>query len=72
VQVARGEEVLDFRAEREVIVSGGTYNSPQLLMLSGIGRPDELAQLQIAAVAESAEIGLNLSDHPTAGVVYAS
>ena len=72
VQVARGDEVLDFRAEREVIVSGGAYNSPQLLMLSGLGRPDELAALQIPVVAEAPEVGLNLSDHPTAGVVYAS
>jgi choline dehydrogenase-like flavoprotein len=72
VQVARGADVLELRAEREVIVSGGAYNSPQLLMLSGIGRPDELAQLQIAAVAEAPEVGMNLSDHPTAGVVYAS
>jgi choline dehydrogenase len=73
VQVAGGGgEVEDFRAEREVVVSGGAYNSPQLLMLSGIGRPDELAQLQIPAVAESPEVGMNLSDHPTAGVVYAS
>ena len=30
------------RAEREVILSGGSINSPQLLMLSGIGDPDEL------------------------------
>ena len=41
-------------------------------MLSGIGRPEELAALQIPAVAESREVGMNLSDHPTAGVVYAS
>src|SRR4051794_24826915 len=72
VQAARGDDVLDLRAEREVIVSGGAYNSPQVLMLSGIGRPEELAALQIAAVAESREVGMNLSDHPTAGVVYAS
>jgi choline dehydrogenase len=72
VQAARAGELLEFRAEREVIVSGGAYNSPQLLMLSGVGRPEELALLQIPVVAESREVGLNLSDHPTAGVIYAS
>jgi choline dehydrogenase len=72
VQAARAGELLEFRAEREVIVSGGAYNSPQLLMLSGIGRPEELAILQIPVVAEAREVGMNLSDHPTAGVIYAS
>jgi len=41
-----------------------------LLTLSGIGRPDELELLQIPLVAESAEVGMNLQDHPTAGVTY--
>jgi choline dehydrogenase len=70
VQGVRLSEQLEFRAEREVIVAGGTYNSPQLLMLSGIGRPDELEQLQIGVVAESPEVGLNLHDHPNIGVNY--
>jgi choline dehydrogenase len=72
VQAARAGDALEFRAEREVIVSGGAYNSPQLLMLSGLGRPEELELLQIPVVAESREVGLNLSDHPACGVVYAS
>jgi choline dehydrogenase-like flavoprotein len=72
IQAAAGGELVELRAEREVIVSGGAYNSPQLLMLSGLGRPEELAALQIPVVAEAPELGLNLSDHPTAGVVYAS
>ncbi|HVS29257.1 MAG TPA: FAD-dependent oxidoreductase [Solirubrobacteraceae bacterium] len=71
----RGErlgEELDFRAEREVIVCGGAYNSPQLLMLSGIGRPDELELLQIPVVAEVPGVGLNLHDHPNAGCIWLS
>ena len=44
-----------------MIVCGGAYNSPQLLTLSGIGRPDELELLQIPLVAESPEVGMNLS-----------
>ena len=58
------------RAEREVIVCCGAYNTPQLLMLSGIGRPDELMELQIEPVAESPEMGLNLHDHPNMGAVW--
>ena len=42
VAAMRGGETLTWQAEREVIVCGGAYNSPQLLTLSGIGRPDEL------------------------------
>lgn len=70
VRGVRLGEVLDFRASTEVIVSCGAYNSPQLLMLSGLGRPDELAGLQIDPVAESPGVGLNLSDHPVCGAVY--
>ncbi|HET8821215.1 MAG TPA: GMC family oxidoreductase N-terminal domain-containing protein [Thermoleophilaceae bacterium] len=67
---ARLSEMIVHRAEREVIVCGGSYNSPQLLMLSGLGRPAELADLQIEVVAELPEVGLNLHDHPNAGAVY--
>ena len=70
VAAMRGGETLTWQAEREVIVCGGAYNSPQLLMLSGIGRPEELELLQIELVAESPEVGMNLQDHPTAGVTY--
>jgi choline dehydrogenase-like flavoprotein len=62
----------DARAEREVIVSCGAYDSPKLLMLSGIGRPEELEKLQIPLVAHAPEIGANLQDHPTAGCVWLS
>ena len=67
---ARLSEMVVNRAEREVIVCCGAYNTPQLLMLSGIGRPDELAELQIEPVAESPEMGLNLHDHPNMGAVW--
>ena len=67
---APGQEAVEFRAGGEVIVCGGTYNSPQLLMLSGIGRPEELELLQIPVVAESPGIGTNLSDHINATVCW--
>jgi len=70
VAAGRVGEVLEWRAQREVIVCGGTYNSPQLLTLSGLGRPEELELLQIPVVAESREVGMNLSDHPAAGITY--
>jgi choline dehydrogenase len=51
------------RAEREVILAAGAIGSPQLLMLSGIGRPDELRALGIAAHADSPDVGRHLQDH---------
>ena len=50
-------------ARREVIVSGGPINSPQLLKLSGIGPADELRALGIPVVADLPGVGENLQDH---------
>ncbi|WP_049572080.1 GMC family oxidoreductase [Streptomyces sp. SBT349] len=61
---------LTFAADREVILSAGAYGSPQLLMLSGVGAPDELAALGIAPVAESPRVGHNLADHLVVPLVY--
>ncbi|RAI46056.1 GMC family oxidoreductase, partial [Rhodoplanes roseus] len=58
------------RAEREVILSGGSINSPQLLMLSGIGDPDALAALGIGVTAARPAVGKNLQDHVAALVMY--
>jgi len=51
------------RAAREVILCGGSINSPQLLMLSGIGDPDHLADYGIRAVTPLRGVGQNLQDH---------
>jgi choline dehydrogenase len=51
-------------AQREVILCGGAFNSPQLLMLSGIGPADELRALGIEPVLDLPGVGRNLSDHP--------
>jgi len=51
------------RATREVIVSGGSINSPKLLELSGIGQGDRLRALGIAPVHELPGVGENLRDH---------
>ncbi len=66
----RREETV--RAAREVIVSGGALQSPQLLMLSGIGPADELRRLGIAVVADRPEVGANLQDHLDYTLVYRS
>jgi 4-pyridoxate dehydrogenase len=49
-------------AEREVILCGGAYNSPQLLMLSGIGPADHLREIGIAPIVDL-PVGQNLQDH---------
>jgi choline dehydrogenase len=60
----------EIRAEREVILSAGAYNSPQLLMLSGIGPADHLAQRMIEVEADLPDVGQNLQDHLNSGVIY--
>ena len=50
-------------AAREVIVCGGAVNSPQLLMLSGVGPAAELRRHGIAVVADAPDVGANLQDH---------
>jgi choline dehydrogenase len=57
------------RAEREVIVSGGTYHSPVLLMLSGIGPAEDLALFGIP-VKQDLPVGHNLQDHCMVNVNY--
>ena len=51
------------RAHREIILCGGTVNSPQLLMLSGIGDPAELRRHDIPVHANLPSVGSNLQDH---------
>ncbi|MCA1426585.1 GMC family oxidoreductase N-terminal domain-containing protein [Bradyrhizobium sp. NBAIM16] len=58
----RGGQPVEVRANKEVILSGGSYNSPQLLQLSGIGSPDLLQQHGIA-VRHALPVGEGLQDH---------
>ena len=71
VEVERDGRLETAYAEREVLVCGGAVNSPQLLMLSGIGPADALGRLGIDVVADRAGVGENLQDHLIVGVRYA-
>jgi choline dehydrogenase-like flavoprotein len=70
VQAQRLGELHELRAEREVILCGGSYNSPHLLMLSGVGPAETLGVLQIPVVEDLPGVGQNLQDHPAAGLTW--
>jgi 4-pyridoxate dehydrogenase len=63
VEYAREGDVRVVQVEREVILSGGVINSPQLLMLSGMGDPDRLSEHGIRAAVALPGVGRNLQDH---------
>ncbi len=63
--------VRSVRAAREVILCGGVYNSPQLLMLSGIGPADQLRELGIEPRVDLPGVGRNLSEHAAFWSEYA-
>ena len=63
VQFRRNAVLETARAAGEVLLAGGAYNSPQLLMLSGIGPADELKALGIAPLLHLPAVGQNLSEH---------
>ena len=62
VEAESGGEVFTVEAS-EVILSGGAINSPQLLMLSGVGPADHLTELGISVVSDLPGVGENLRDH---------
>lgn len=68
VRYARNEIAQEVSARREVVLCGGVINSPQLLMLSGIGPADHLRSLGIPVLADLPGVGQNLQDHPMARV----
>jgi choline dehydrogenase len=68
VEYLHGGRTLELRASREVILSGGAINSPQLLQLSGIGDPGHLASVGVKVQAPLPGVGQNLQDHLAVGV----
>jgi len=63
VEFSTGGKVHRARAAQEVILCGGTFNSPQLLQLSGVGPPGLLQRLGLKVVRASAKVGENYHDH---------
>lgn len=75
--VAKGDQVLSqtngvqtIGARKEVILPAGTFNSPRILELSGIGSADLLQSLGIKVVVDNHYIGENLQNHPFTGIVF--
>lgn len=72
VEYVRNGKTRIVRAEREVILCGGVYNSPQLLLLSGVGPAAELQQYGIRPVVDLPGVGRNLSEHPAVMIEFAA
>jgi choline dehydrogenase-like flavoprotein len=70
VEATQLGETRELRAEREVILCGGSYNSPQLLMLSGVGPAEHLAMREVEVLLDQPAVGENLSDHAAAYNVW--
>ncbi|MBT4671868.1 MAG: choline dehydrogenase [Rhodospirillaceae bacterium] len=70
VRYAKGGQIHNATARREVILSAGAYNSPQILLLSGIGPGAELAELGIETVLDAPNVGRNLHDHLSFHTTY--
>lgn len=72
VEYIRGGERQVIRAEKEVVLCAGVFGTPQILMLAGIGAPDELRGHGIQVVHELPGVGANLRDHAACPVVWES
>lgn len=59
-----------FQAKKEIILSAGAINSPQLLMLSGIGDKTQLSEAGIQCVYDLPAVGKGLQDHPVVPLIY--
>jgi choline dehydrogenase-like flavoprotein len=63
VAYRKGRDTLEVHADKEVILCGGAFQSPQLLQLSGIGRPQDITPHGIEMQHELSGVGQNLQDH---------
>jgi choline dehydrogenase len=70
VEASQLGQAQELRAERETILCGGAYNSPQLLMLSGVGPAEHLAMREIEVLLDQPAVGENLGDHPSTYTVF--
>jgi choline dehydrogenase len=72
VEFAQKKQKVQVRALREVILSGGAVNTPQMLLLSGIGDGEILKRFDIPVVCELKGVGRNLQDHLDCSIQYES
>jgi choline dehydrogenase len=72
VEFAQSKEKKQARASREVLLSGGAVNTPQVLLLSGIGDPAILKRFDISVVTDLKGVGKNLQDHLDCSIQYES
>lgn len=71
VHVRRADGTIQtVRARQEVVLCTGAIDTPRLLMLSGLGRAEDLRRLGIAAVADLPGVGENLLDHPESVIIW--
>ncbi len=70
VEFAQNKRAVKVRAAREVILSGGAVNTPQVLLLSGIGDSTTLQRFGISVVADLKGVGNNLQDHLDCSIQY--
>ena len=72
VEYTQNGDLKQAHATTEVIVSGGTVESPKLLLLSGIGPADQLRHLGMDVLVDLPGVGQNLHDHTLAPLIYAA
>ncbi len=70
IEYFKNGKLIKANADREVLISGGVFGSPQLLMLSGIGPADHLKDVGIEPVIDLKGVGKNLQDHMACLVHY--
>ncbi|KAL7928636.1 putative choline dehydrogenase [Trichoderma chlorosporum] len=70
VQVSTNNQTYTINAKKEVIVSGGTFQTPQLLQVSGVGPAALLKKFNIPVVADRPGVGQNMGDHVFFGIAY--
>jgi choline dehydrogenase len=72
LEYRRGNELRREYVEREVLLAGGTYNSAQLLLLSGIGPAEALKRLGVQPLLDLRGVGANLSEHLRAPMTFST
>ncbi|MGO1074952.1 GMC family oxidoreductase [Inquilinus sp. CA228] len=70
VEYRKGDQAWVVRAEREVILSTGAFNTPKLLLLSGIGPAEQLRRHGVKVVHDLPGVGRNYQDHMEMSLVY--